>query len=91
MSAIDGERDRPYGRGDERHRVAVDRYVHPDIEDDDALTGLRAPTDATTPLTGAPWTVSPDDPPAADEARGMSANDIEGTATTACRGRPTHC
>jgi len=91
VSAIDGERDRRHGRSDERHLVAVDRYVHPDIEDDDALTGLRAPTDATTPLTGAPSTVSPDDPPAADEARSRSTTDIEGTASTACRGRPTHC
>ena len=63
MSAIDGERDRPHGRGDERHRVAVDRYVHPDIDDDDGVPTLRARTDATTPPAGAPSTWPPDVPP----------------------------
>ena len=91
MNAIDGARDRRHGPGDERHVVAADRYVHPDIEDDDALTALRAPTDATTPPTGAPSTVPPDDPPAADEERTVSTIDIEGMATTSCRGRPNRC
>ena len=91
MSAIDGERDRRHGRGDARHLIAADRYVHPDIEATDALTALRAPTDAATPPTGAPSTVTPDEPPAPDEERTVSTIDIEGTAITSCRGRPNRC
>lgn len=90
MSAIDGERDRRHGRGDARHLVAADRYVHPDIGEADALTALRAPTDAPTPLIGARSTVTPDEPPAPDEERTVSTIDIEGTATS-CRGRPNRC
>ena len=91
MSAIDRERDGRHGRGDARHVVATDRYVHPAIEDDDALTALRAPTDAATPLIGASSTWPPDDPPAAAEERTLSTIDIEGIATTSCRGRPNRC
>jgi hypothetical protein len=91
VRAIDGERDRRHGRGDERRFVDADRYVHPDIADADVLTALRAPTDATTPPTGAPSTVPPDDPPAADEERTVSTIDIGGIATTSCRGRPNRC
>ena len=91
MSAINGERGGRHGRGDARHVVATDRYVHPDIEDDDALTALRARTDATAPLMSARSTVPPDEPPAADEERTVSTIDIEGIATTSCRGRPNRC
>jgi hypothetical protein len=91
VSAINGERGGRHGRGDARHVVATDRYVHPDIEDDDALTALRAPTDAATPLIGAPSTWPPDDPPATDEERTVSTIDIEGIAITSCRGRPNRC
>ena len=91
MNAIDGARDRRHGPGDERHVVAADRYVHPDIEDDDALTALRARTDAIAPLISASSTVPPDEPPAADEERTVSTIDIEGIAITSCRGRPNRC
>ena len=91
MTAIDGEMDGWHGRGDARHIIAADRYVHPDIEDDDAVSTLRAPTDATTPPRGAPSTLSPDDPPAADEEHTVSTIDIEGTVITSCRGRPNRC
>lgn len=91
MSAIDGETGGQHGRGDARQFVATDRYVHPDIADGDALTALRAPTDAAAPLTGAPSTWPPDDPPAADEERTVSTIDIEGIAITSCRGRSNRC
>ena len=91
MSAIDGERDGRHGRGDGRHLVAADRYVHPDSEDADALTALRAPTDARTPLTAAPSTLAPDEPPAADEERTVSTIDLEGIVSPSCRGRPNRC
>jgi hypothetical protein len=52
---------------------------------------LRAPTDAATPFIGAPSTWPPDDPPAADEERTLSTIDIEGIATTSCRGRRNRC
>ena len=93
MSTNDGEdgaRDGRRSRGDARHVGVAGRYVHPDIRDHDELTALRAPTDATTPRAGAPSTVSPDDPPGADEERTVSTIDIEGIAT-ACRGRPNRC
>ena len=92
MSAIDGgERDRRNGNGDGRHPVTADRYVHPDIEETNALTVLRAPTDAPIPLTGAPSTSTPDEAPAPDGERTVSTIDIEGTATTSCRGRTNRC
>jgi hypothetical protein len=91
VGAIDGARGGQHGRGDARHVVAMDRYVNPDIEDDDALTALRAPTDAATPLIGARSTRPPDDPPAADEERTVSTIDIEGIAATSRRGRPNRC
>ena len=92
MSAIDGgARDRRQSCGDGRHPVAADRYVHPDIGETNALTVLRAPTDAPTPLTGAPSTSTPHEPPAPDEERTVSTIDIEGIATTSCRGRTNRC
>ena len=91
MSATDEARDRRQGRGDERHLVTADRYVHPDIEHHDELSELRAPTDATSPSAGAPSTSQPDDPPAADEERTVSTIDLEGIVSTSCRGRPNRC
>jgi hypothetical protein len=90
MSPTDGELYGRCGCGDGRDVAAV-HYVHPDTEDRGPLSALRAPTDATTSRAGAPSTVSPDDPPAADEERTVSTIDIEGTATTSCRGRPNRC
>ena len=91
MSAMDGERDRRHGRGDERHFVAADHYVHPDIEDDGTLMALRASTDARTRLTGAPSTLPPGNATAADEERTVSTIDIEGITTTSHRGRLNRC
>ena len=92
MSAIDGETGSDSTAAVTRATSSpTDRYVHPDIEDADALTALRAPTDAAAPLTGAPSTWPPDEPPAADEERTVSTIDIEGIPTTSCRGRPNRC
>jgi hypothetical protein len=91
VSAIDDDKGRRRIRGDERHIDAADRYVHPDIEGDDTVSTLRAPTDAMSPAGGAPSTSSPDEPPAADEEHTVSTIDIEGTVITSCRSRPNRC
>lgn len=91
MSTIDGSRDRSTRRGDERHLVDADDYVHPDIDGHHAVSWLRAPTDATPQPVGAPSTSPPPDTPAADEEPTLSTIDIEAITITSCRGGPTRC